>query len=864
VVNLSLVAALAVAQPLDRATVLEERAKVATNAGQYAAAIRDAKAAAAIHAAKGDARGQGRALNQVGLAEVYAGDYRQATTIFTKAIELAATARDGEGGAEAMSNLGSVDFFLGRYGEAAEHYDGALKLAEAHRAETWAPRRLHILLVNKAVLDQRLGRDREALEWYRQAKAASPGLRPREQAQILMNLGVLYRHLGDPIKALKQYDASMDLFLREHQLDAELAVMKNRGIVLALDLGQLEAARTTFSDVLDRATAANSRREMLQAQLYRGETELRLGRLEPAGLDFASALEAARSLHTAEEEWKALYGLARTELRQTNVAAARTHLESAVSVIENIREEIRIPTLKSDYFNNKRDVYDALISVELPAGDPNRLFALIERNHSRAWRERLGLTEEVTLRAVQKALPAGVVLLDTWSSSWGSAVISVTRDAAHVQRIEVSEPAIRSLVDSLSAGPGSSWRASAKTLAAAIFPGDLPAGARHVIVVPDGALTLLPFELLPVDGRLMIERAAVSYAPTAAMLFRKPVAQGAWFPPWTPEFRGFGDPRFASAALDATASLHMRLAASAEEVRTIASQLGGRSVLHLGADDRKAHLFDAAEQAPVLHLATHAVADVNAIERSRILFSPAGGSKQSADYLFLKEAYDLPLQQVELAVLSACDTERGQLLRGEGVRSFSRAFLASGARSTVTTLWRVPDGPAAAFMKVFYYELQRGAPRDVALQSAKLRFARGGGEVADPHYWAAFVLTGEGLRPIPTAMRWHSIVLALLAAMVLSIAIVLRKTWWPAARHLATSAHCGLRVAGVSLPLSPLQLLRSGERGALTRSEGPGEGLRQVRNSFKLRRLLPALSAEENKIAAAPEDFRSPRSKCVT
>src|SRR5450759_99533 len=165
----------------------------------------------------------------------------------------------------------------------------------------------------------------------------------------------------------------------------------------------------------------------------------------------------------------------------------------------------------------------------------------------------------------------------------------------------------------------------------------------------------------------------------------------------------------------------MRLAASAEEVRTIASQLGGRSMLHLGADDRKAWLIDAAEQAPILHLATHAVADTNAIERSRILFSPAGGSKQSADYLFLKEAYDLPLQHVELAVLSACDTERGQLLRGEGVRSFSRAFLASGARSTVTTLWRVPDAPTAAFMKVFYYELQRGAPREVALQTAKLR-----------------------------------------------------------------------------------------------------------------------------------------------
>lgn len=207
-------------------------------------------------------------------------------------------------------------------------------------------------------------------------------------------------------------------------------------------------------------------------------------------------------------------------------------------------------------------------------------------------------------------------------------------------------------------------------------------------------------------------------------------------------------------------------------MRTIASELGGHSVLHLGADDRKAYLADAADRAPILHLATHAVADENAIERSRILFSPARDAGLGADYLFLKEAYDLPLQHVELAVLSACDTERGQLLRGEGVRSFSRAFLASGARSTLTTLWRVPDAPTAAFMKAFYYELQLGVPRDMALQAAKLRFAHSGKNLADPHNWAAFVLTGEGLRPVPTAMRWSTVAFAFFAAIALLLVLV--------------------------------------------------------------------------------------------
>ena len=774
----------AAAQPPTAASVLEDRAVVETDAGQYAAAIRDANAAAAMHAAAGDERRRGRALTQVGFAQVQSGDYRAGKTTLTTALALASTAGDDEGRILAIMNLGNVGFFLGSYGEAAERYDAALGIADAHRPEAWARHDRRLLLVDKGALDLRLGRHQEALVWFRQAQAAGPDLPPREQGQILMNLGVLYRRLGDPIKALKEYAAAAELFSHEHQIDGEIAVMKNRGIVLALDLGQLDAARATFSDVLDRATRTGTMREILQAHLYRGETELRLGLLGPARQDFASSLETARALRTPEEEWKALYGLARTELRGGNVATARMHLESAVRVIENLREAIGVPTLKSDYFNDKRDVYDVLISIELPAGDPQRLFALIERNHSRAWRERLGMAGEITLRAVQQALPAGVTLLDTWSSSWGSAIVTVTRDGAQVRRIEISEPAVRSLVTALSAGPGSGWRASAATLAAGVLPGGLPVGTSHTLIVPDGALTLLPFELLPIDGRLMIERTAVSYTPTAAMLFRKPAARRSAAVPWTPAFRGFGDPRFASASLDDTASLHARLAASAEEVRAIASELGGRSILHLGADNRKAYLNDAAEQAPILHLATHAVADPNAIERSRILFSPALGARQDADYLFLKEAYDLPLEHVELAVLSACDTERGELLRGEGVRSFSRAFLASGARSTVTTLWRVPDAPTAAFMKVFYYELQRGAPRDVALQTAKLRFARSGRDLADPHYWAAFILTGEGRRPVPTAIRWSSIAFACLAAIVVLLVAYIARTpaffpWFP-------------------------------------------------------------------------------------
>jgi CHAT domain-containing protein len=282
-------------------------------------------------------------------------------------------------------------------------------------------------------------------------------------------------------------------------------------------------------------------------------------------------------------------------------------------------------------------------------------------------------------------------------------------------------------------------------------------------------VALVPFELLPAQGRMVIERASVGYTPTAATLLRAPTG-GAWRPPWAAQLRAFADPIFDTSGESSEALPQLRAADA--EVREVASQLAGRSTLHVGDDDRKAYLFSLGFP-PILHLATHALADSHAIEQSRLFFSPPDGKSGRADYLFLREAYDLPLQGVELAVLSACDTERGPSARAEGVQSFSRAFLAAGARTTVTTLWRVADGPTAEFMSGFYHHLQTGAPRDEALRRAKLRFLQSGRPLADPHFWAAFVLTGEGARPVSRAIPWSYVAAALAIAGVLCVVTVI-------------------------------------------------------------------------------------------
>ena len=120
------------------------------------------------------------------------------------------------------------------------------------------------------------------------------------------------------------------------------------------------------------------------------------------------------------------------------------------------------------------------------------------------------------------------------------------------------------------------------------------------------------------------------------------------------------------------------------------------------------------------------------------------------------EAAELELGQVELVVLSACNTGRGQVAGGEGVLGLQRAFQLAGARSVVASLWRVPDEETHQLMREFYRRVwsDKPVPRGEALRQAQLWMLenwkpRGGLErpapqgPPPPYVWAAFVLSGD-------------------------------------------------------------------------------------------------------------------------
>ena len=97
----------------------------------------------------------------------------------------------------------------------------------------------------------------------------------------------------------------------------------------------------------------------------------------------------------------------------------------------------------------------------------------------------------------------------------------------------------------------------------------------------------------------------------------------------------------------------------------------------------------------------------------------------------------------DLVVLSACQTGKGRLENAEGVLGLPRTFFYAGARSTISSLWKINDKSTAELMPEFYRYLAAGNNKARSLRLAKLNMLQS--RFSHPFYWAAFILTGDFL-----------------------------------------------------------------------------------------------------------------------
>jgi CHAT domain-containing protein len=316
--------------------------------------------------------------------------------------------------------------------------------------------------------------------------------------------------------------------------------------------------------------------------------------------------------------------------------------------------------------------------------------------------------------------------------------------------------------------------------------------SREVVIIPDGSLHALPFEVLVTApaakgeaARYWLDDGPVTrYAPSAAVLFnltRRPAAglfpsaaatvlsvSNPIYSPAEVATRGGAETRHSTPAPDAVPSATtrnayerfggslLRLPGTALETEAIlqAYQAEASRAVHVLQDLRadESSVRGALTGKRYLHVATHALVGGNrgTLFASLVLTPPAAETADpNADgFLQLHEIYELKLAGVDLAILSACDTNRGKMMDNEGVFALSRGFLAAGAHRVIASQWAVNDDSTAQLMSALFRQVvddERNArPVDFgrAMRDAR-RAIRSQPQWSHPYYWAPFVLTGR-------------------------------------------------------------------------------------------------------------------------
>jgi CHAT domain-containing protein len=150
----------------------------------------------------------------------------------------------------------------------------------------------------------------------------------------------------------------------------------------------------------------------------------------------------------------------------------------------------------------------------------------------------------------------------------------------------------------------------------------------------------------------------------------------------------------------------------------------------------------------VLHFATHGVLDGQDPLYSYLVLSRPSGSSEDG-FLEAREIMGMNLK-AGIAILSACDTARGRISRGEGVIGMSWALFVAGCPTTVVSQWSVETRSTTELMIEFHRALiaankHGGRIRRAAdsLRQAQLKLLRTPA-YRHPFHWAGFIVLGNG------------------------------------------------------------------------------------------------------------------------
>ncbi|MCD6415936.1 MAG: CHAT domain-containing protein [Planctomycetes bacterium] len=706
-----------------------------------------------------------RALTELGNTHWMRGEYQQALELVTKSNEIARKAEDDFQLNVNYQLLGLIYWQLNNYERALQALGTALKAAR--RAEM--PLEVASVFNNRGIVYRRQGDYEKALASFHEALETDRRLGSRwGQGYDQRNVGMTLGRMGQYAEASSHLEQAIEL---SGGIDDKVNLAKS---LLALAEVELDQGRGDEAEKLFQGALRQSR------DIYLPEVEWRalrgLGRLSRLAGDDQGAWERFREGIEVVERLRG--GLKIEELRSGFLSNKMDLYEDAVAtLLELDRPEDAFHYAEKSRARKFMDVLGGR-RLELKTEEEQRLYdrqqqlarrigamrqALPrekdEKKRAELARQLDGLqqdysdvlldisvrhpslsgfvgVEAVSAEDVKKFLPHGVCLLVYYMLNdelviwtWRDGVMETRRVPAEREDLTRKIRQYRLMVQNREQ-LDETLRASRELHKALIEPvAGFLEGADVVGIVPHRGLHYLSFASLYDGESFLVEQMPIFYSPSASVLAR--TLQGA--PPRRPAQRrqlavlALGNPDVANAAY--------RLPFTEREVESIKRDYDKVTTL-TGAAATEDRLREEIGQFDIVHIGAHAWLDSANPLFSSLVLTP--GKQDGLLHLYEVPGLDIHAQ---LLALSACQSGVGRLESGDEVVSLSRAFAYAGARTILSTLWRVDDVSTALVSKHFYrHYAEHGAAE--SLRYAQLKVMNDGRH-RHPTYWAGVVLTGE-------------------------------------------------------------------------------------------------------------------------
>lgn len=713
-----------------------------------------------------------------GIATVYTalGQYDQALDYYMQVLEIAQAIGDWMWAGETLLGIGQVFYTIEYYDHALNVYLQAVELYQAVEEPWWEA----VALGGMAWTHHALGQYDQALIYFEQTLNISRELGDRSgEGDALNSIGQIYGNQGDFAQALDYLLQALDLYRETGNRPGEADALSGIGTA-NYELGQYEQAIDYFEQAVAILAEVDRSSEiyMLGALgwLYedQGRTEEAVARYARA-VDLIEAIQADIRLRSGQV---AFAGQAANVVPYDRLVTllASSDPESAFNYAERARARSFLYQLGNehltfgegadaelmDQWQVKRDelteLYQARINLNTaPKLDPDAVTKLMQ-DIARAELELAQIEDQIALQnpalnqftgvdvpdlaTIQATIPEDTTMLAYYVTEEQVFAFILTRSNLTVIPLEITSAQLSAQVVAFSRavysrdangnfvipdeGPQIAPLRQLHTWLYAPLEESLT--TTNLIVVPHDVLNYLPFVALTADGaHYLLDDFVISYVPSAAVHVTlseaEPSVEG------TPLVLAALPPEYFS-----------ELGA-----QIVADQLG--VTVSLGDAATESLLRDQISAADVVHVAAHGYFD-----RSNPLSSYIALSSDTTHdgSLEVREIYTLPLHERRpLVVLVSCETAAGRLSAGDDFQGLNRAFLLSGAREVIASLWLANDYATAVLTVEFYANRERGMSDAEALAVAQRtllhvyavseEFPK---EWRAPFFWATLVLNG--------------------------------------------------------------------------------------------------------------------------